>query len=118
MGDTKRTGQGYIAAALLFASLTMVRAPAAFSQTMTTGGAVGTAADASGAVVSGAKVAIHLADANETNWVVTNATGEYRFFAPDAGRLHLDRGSQRLEIHNRRIVISGCGVPFQRAVNG
>jgi hypothetical protein len=79
MGDTKRSGLRCIAAASLFAALIMVWAPAALSQTMTSGGAVGTATDASGAVVSDAKVTIHLAGAGEARSVVDNATGEYRF---------------------------------------
>jgi hypothetical protein len=87
MGDTKRIGPRYIAAACLFAALAMVLAPVAFSQTVTTGDAVGTATDASGAAVSGAKITIHLAGANQTRPVVANATGEYRFspLAPGEG---------------------------------
>jgi hypothetical protein len=79
MGDTKRGGLRSIAAACLFAALTVVQAPAAFGQTMTTGGAAGTVTGASGAMVSGAKVTIHLAGADETRSVVANATGESRF---------------------------------------
>src|SRR5215469_3170930 len=54
-------------------------APAAFSQTMTTGDIVGTVTDASGAVVPGAKVTIRFADTNETHNVVASASGQYRF---------------------------------------
>jgi hypothetical protein len=92
--------------------------PPVVSQTRTPGSAAGTVTDASGAVVSTAKVTIHLAGANETRSVVANATGECRFSLLTPHDLHGDRGSHRLEIHNRRIVTTGCGVPFQRAVNG
>ncbi len=68
-----------VAVACLFAALLMLWAPAAFTQTMTTGDIVGTVTDASGAVVPGAKVTIHFADTNESHSVVTNSTGQYRF---------------------------------------
>jgi hypothetical protein len=79
MRATRRSQRRYCAVACLFAAVMLFWAPAAFSQTLTSADAVGTATDESGVSVSGARVAIHLADANETRPVVANATGEYRF---------------------------------------
>jgi hypothetical protein len=57
----------------------MLWAPAAFTQTMTTGDIVGTVTDASGAVVPGAKVTALFADTNESHSAVANSSGQYRF---------------------------------------
>ena len=59
--------------------LLLASAPAAYGQTMTTGDIVGTVADASGAVVPGAKVTATRVDTNETHSAVTNPQGAYRF---------------------------------------
>src|SRR5580700_7724133 len=59
--------------------LLLASAPAAFSQTMTTGDIVGTVTDASGARVPGAKVTVRFADTNEARSVTSNSSGEYRF---------------------------------------
>ena len=110
MRDTKRRGLRYIAVACLFAALTMLWAPAAFSITTRPARDVMNQrlSRERGAVASGAKVTNHLAGANETRSVVANATGDDRFSQLTPVDLHSDRGSHRLEIHNRRIVITGC----------
>jgi hypothetical protein len=79
MRDTKRRGLRHVAAACLFAALTLLWAPAAFTQTMTTGDIVGTVTDATGSLVPNAKVTIRFADTNETHSAVTNSSGQYRF---------------------------------------
>jgi hypothetical protein len=77
MRDTKRRGR--LSAVCSFAALLFAPAPAAFSQTMTTGDIVGVVTDASGAVVPGAKVTARFADTNESHTATGNAAGEYRF---------------------------------------
>ena len=57
----------------------LIGAPAAYSQTATTGDIVGTVTDASGAVVPNAKVTVKYVDTNEAHSVVTSPSGEYRF---------------------------------------
>ncbi|HTX33721.1 MAG TPA: carboxypeptidase regulatory-like domain-containing protein [Bryobacteraceae bacterium] len=54
-------------------------APAAFSQTMTTGDIVGTVTDASGAVIPNAKITVTFTDTNESHTTVSNQSGQYRF---------------------------------------
>lgn len=78
MRDTKRGWRSYAACALL-AGLFWVMAPAAFSQTMTTGDIVGVVTDATGAVVPGAKVTVRFSDTNEVHSVTTGPSGQYRF---------------------------------------
>ena len=63
----------------LFAALTMLWAPAAFSQTMTTGDIVGSVTDASGAVVPKAIVTAKFLDENTVQTTTANDKGEYRF---------------------------------------
>src|SRR5580700_10236525 len=79
MRDTKRSGLRPVATACFFAALTMLWAPAAFTQTMTTGDIVGTVTDASGAVVPKATVTAKFLDENATQTAVSNDRGEYRF---------------------------------------
>jgi hypothetical protein len=57
----------------------LIGAPAAYSQTATTGDIVGVVTDASGAVVPNAKVTIKYADTSESHSDVTNSSGGYRF---------------------------------------
>ena len=54
-------------------------APAAYSQTMTTGDIVGVVTDATGAVVPNATVTAKFADTNETHSATSSASGQYRF---------------------------------------
>jgi hypothetical protein len=79
MRDTKRRGLRHAATACLSAALTLLWAPAAFSQTMTTGDIVGTVTDSTGSVVPGAKVTAHFTDTNESHSAVANSSGQYRF---------------------------------------
>ncbi len=79
MRDTKRSGLRYFATACLFAALTLLLAPAAFTQTITTGDVVGVVSDSSGAVVPGAIVTIKSLESGESRTETTNAQGQYRF---------------------------------------
>jgi Carboxypeptidase regulatory-like domain len=73
------TKHSWLAFAGLSAVLLLAGAPAARSQTMTTGDIVGVVTDASSAVVPNAKVTIKFSDTNETHSVVTSPSGQYRF---------------------------------------
>ena len=77
MRDMRSNRRRHLAAGCLLGALLL--APAAFSQTMTTGDIVGVVTDATGAVVPGAKVTIRFADTNEVHSAVTGAEGQYRF---------------------------------------
>ena len=71
--------RSWLALSSLGISLLLIAAPAAFSQTMTTGDIVGLVTDASGAVVPNAKVTAKLAATNEVHSAAANGSGEYRF---------------------------------------
>jgi hypothetical protein len=71
--------RSWLALSSLCISLLLIAAPAAFSQTMTTGDIVGLVTDASGAVVPNAKVTAKLAATNEVHSAAANGSGEYRF---------------------------------------
>ena len=119
MRDTKRSGLRHVATACLFAALTMLWAPAAFSQTMTTGDIVGTVTDASSAVVPGAKVTIHFADTNESHSAVTNSTGQYRFSLLQPGEYTVTAEATGLEIQYRKIhAAGGPGKRYQSQIGG
>src|SRR5580704_1916537 len=79
MRDTRRGGSRYLAAACLSAAVFLLTAPAAFSQTMTTGDIVGAVTDATGAVVPKATVTAKFLDENTVRTEVANDKGEYRF---------------------------------------
>jgi hypothetical protein len=78
MRDTKRLWRFVPAIAGISAALVLL-APAAFSQTMTTGDIVGTVTDSTGAVVPKATVTAKFLDENTTQTALTNEKGEYRF---------------------------------------
>ncbi len=61
------------------AALLLILAPFTFSQTITTGDAVGVVSDATGAVVPGAKVTIKSLESGESRTELTNGQGQYRF---------------------------------------
>ncbi len=54
-------------------------APAAYSQTMTTGDIVGTVTDVTGAVIPNAKITVTFTDTNEVHTAASNQSGQYRF---------------------------------------
>src|SRR5580692_87153 len=97
MRDTKRSGLRYIATACLFAALTMLWAPAAFSQTMTTGDVVGTVTDASGAVVPKATVTLKLTAENTSRTQVTDNNGRFRFSLMAPGDYEMDASATGLK---------------------
>ena len=77
--------RSWLAVAGLCVMVLVLGAPAAHSQTMTTGDIVGTVTDASGAVVPNAKVTVKFTDTNETHSVLTSPSGTYRFSLLQAG---------------------------------
>src|SRR5580658_7003114 len=79
MRDTKRNGLRRFATACIFAALTLLCAPAAFSQTITTADVVGVVSDSSGAIIPGAKITIKSMESGESRTETTNAEGQYRF---------------------------------------
>jgi len=79
MWGSKYHKRSWLAVSSLICVLLFSAAPAARSQTMTTGDIVGTVSDASGAVVPNAKVTIRYTDTNEAHTAATNSSGQYRF---------------------------------------
>src|SRR6202167_1421588 len=102
MRDTKRSGLRHVAPACLFAALTMMWAPAAFSQTMTTGDIVGAVTDASGAVVPKATVTAKFLDENTIQTVVANDKGEYRFSLMKTGDYEIEAKATGLQSKTER----------------
>jgi Carboxypeptidase regulatory-like domain len=94
-----------MATACLFTALTMLWAPAAFSQTMTTGDIVGTVADATGAVVPKATVTIRLTSENTARTAVTDNTGHYRFSLMPPGDYELEAGATGLKSKIERFTL-------------
>ena len=71
----------------ILTALFVLAAPFTFSQSITTGDAVGVVMDSSGAVVPGATVTIKSAESGETRTVTANAQGQYRFPLMKSGRI-------------------------------
>jgi hypothetical protein len=67
-------------------TLLLAAAPAAWSQTMTTGDIVGSVTDSSGAVVPNATVTLKYVDTNETRTTISGTTGQYRFTLMQPGQ--------------------------------
>ncbi len=78
MRDAKRHWRSLLAIAS-FSTALFSLAPVTHSQTMTTGDIVGTVTDASGAIVTNAKVTVKFTDTNEVRSAVSDSHGQYRF---------------------------------------
>jgi len=102
MRDTKRSGLRHVAIACLFAALMMLWAPAAFSQTMTTGDIVGTVTDASGASVPKATVTAKFLDENTIQTATANDKGEYRFSLMKTGDYEIEAKATGLQSKTER----------------
>jgi hypothetical protein len=97
MRDTERSGLRHVATACLFAALTIFWAPAAFSQTMTTGDIVGLVTDASGAAVPRAVVTAKFLDENTIQTTTANDKGEYRFSLMKTGDYEIEAKATGLQ---------------------
>ncbi len=85
--------------------LVFAAAPAAYSQTMTTGDIVGTVNDATGAVVPTAKVTAKFVSTNETHNTVTNGQGRYRFTLLQPGEYDVTGESTGLKSKTERFTL-------------
>jgi hypothetical protein len=97
MRDTKRSGLRHVAITCLFAALMTLWAPAAFSQTMTTGDIVGTVTDASSAVVPKATVTAKLISENQVRTEITDNNGRFRFSLMPPGDYEMEAAATGLK---------------------
>src|SRR5580698_8329904 len=117
MRDTKRSGLRRVATACLFAALTMLCAPAAFTQTMTTGDIVGMVTDTSGAVVPKATVTAKFLDENTLQTTTTNDKGEYRFSLMKTGDYEVEAKATGLQSKTERFnLVVGQAVTMNLAL--
>jgi hypothetical protein len=92
---------------ILLCALTLVTmAPAAFSQTITTGEVTGVVVDPAGKVVIGAMVQLKSTDTGESRAVPSNASGVYRFPFVKPGTYELSAKSQGLKSDTGSLVVA------------
>ena len=89
----------------ILAALFVLAAPFTFSQSITTGDAVGVITDSSGAVVPGATVTLKSAESGETRTVTTNDQGQYRFPLLKPGEYVVTAASKGLKSNITKITV-------------
>jgi Carboxypeptidase regulatory-like domain len=102
MRNTRSNWRRHVATTC-FSGLLLMLAPAAFSQTMTTGDIVGTVTDASGAVVPKATVTERFVDENSMQTQTTNEKGEYRFSLMKPGDYTIEASATGLKSKIQKI---------------
>ena len=81
----------------ILAALFVLAASFTFSQSITTGDAVGVITDSSGAVVPGATVTLKSSESGETRTVTANDQGQYRFPLLKPGQYVITAASKGLK---------------------
>ncbi len=87
----------------ILAAILAIAAPFTFSQSITTGDAVGVITDSSGAVVPGATVTLRSSDSGETRTVTANDQGQYRFPLLKPGEYTITAASKGLKSNITKI---------------
>jgi len=92
-----------LALAAIPLTATLLFAPFAFSQTTTTGDAVGVVKDTSGAIVPGATVTIKSTETGEVRTATANGQGEYRFPLMKPGIYNVSAVSKGMKSNTSKI---------------
>ena len=89
----------------IFVAIFVIAAPLTFSQSITTGDAVGVISDSSGGVVPNATVTLKSSESGETRTVTTNEQGQYRFPLLKPGEYIITAASKGLKSNIVRITL-------------